>query len=59
MRILVNASNLKKGGGLQVADSVCGCLKQFTRHRFVVVLSRGLEGTAVRIKGNAKEKVVR
>lgn len=59
MRILVNASNLKKGGGLQVADSVCGCLKQFTRHRFVVVLSRGLEGTAVRIKGYPNVKVVR
>ena len=59
MKILVNASNLKKGGGLQVADSVCGCLKQFTRHRFVVVLSRGLEGTAERIEGYPNVKVVR
>ena len=59
LRILVNASNLKKGGGLQVADSVCGCLDRFPGHRFVVVLSRALEGTAVCIKGYPNVKVVR
>lgn len=59
LRILVNASNLKKGGGLQVADSVCGCLGRFREHEFVVVVSRCLEGTAVRITGYPNVKVVR
>ena len=59
MKILVNATNLKKGGGLQVADSVCVCLNRFPVHRFVVVLSRALEGTAVCIKGYPNVKVVR
>lgn len=58
-KILVNASNLKKGGGLQVADSVCGCLERFREHEFVVVVSRYLEGMAVRIKGYPNVKVVR
>ena len=59
MKILVNASNLKKGGGLQVADSVCGCLDWFPGHRFVVVVSKGLEGTAEWIEGYPNVKVVR
>lgn len=59
MRILINASNLKKGGGLQVADSVCGCLNHFLEHRFVVVLSRALEGTVGQIEGYTNVKVVR
>ena len=59
LRILVNASNLKKGGGLQVADSVCGCLNRFPGHRFVVVVSGGLKGTAERIEGYPNVKVVR
>ena len=41
---LINASNLKSGGGLQMADSVCGQLDRFCReHRFVVVLSSFLD----------------
>ena len=36
---LINASNLKNGGGLQVAQSICGELKRFKEHRFIVVLS--------------------
>ena len=59
MKILVNASNLKKGGGLQVADSVCGCLNEFAGHEFVVVLSKYLEGMAERIKAYPNAKVVR
>lgn len=59
LRILVNASNLKKGGGLQVADSVCGCLDRFPGHQFVVVLSRGLEGTVRQIEEFPNVKVIR
>lgn len=36
---LINASNLKNGGGLQVAQSICVQLKQFKNHHFIVVLS--------------------
>ena len=39
MNILINASNLKKGGGLQVADSICKSLNLFPQHKFTVVLS--------------------
>lgn len=39
MTFLINASNLKQGGGLQVAHSVCSQLGRFKQHRFVVVLS--------------------
>ena len=46
MHILINASNLKAGGALQVADSLCGLLGEFPEHEFVVVLSRALRATA-------------
>lgn len=49
MNILVNCSNLKAGGGLQVADSICSLLSRFTQHRFVVVLSSCLELTKKKI----------
>ena len=39
MNLLINASNLKAGGGLQVADSICRSLNQFPQHKFIVVLS--------------------
>lgn len=39
MVILVNCSNLKVTGGLQVANSVCSQLGRFKQHRFIVVLS--------------------
>lgn len=39
MTYLVNCSNLKNGGGLQVAHSVCLQLGRYQQHRFVVVLS--------------------
>ena len=48
--ILINASNLKAGGGLQVADSICGQLGRFNDIHFVVVLSSYLESTKERIK---------
>ncbi len=49
MIILINCSNLKAGGGLQVADSVCSQLYRFSQHKFVVVLSSSLDFTKVRI----------
>ena len=39
MVFLINCSNLKNGGGLQVAKSVCEQLSQFKNHHFIVVLS--------------------
>lgn len=59
MHFLINCSNLKKGGGLQVADSVCGQLVAYPDHRFVVVLSSWMDETAQRIKGVANVLVVR
>ncbi len=38
MNILVNASNLSVGGGLQVADSICRELYKYPQHNFTVVL---------------------
>lgn len=49
MRFLINCSNLKSGGGLQVADSICSQLNRFPQHGFVVVLSRQLERTKKKI----------
>lgn len=37
--ILINASNLKAGGGLQVAQSLVEQATRFSRHKFIVVLS--------------------
>lgn len=42
MNILINASNLKVGGGLQVADSIINELFSYTNHNFVVVVSKSL-----------------
>lgn len=39
MNILINATNLKNGGGLQVAQSVCCETRRFMQHRFLLVLS--------------------
>lgn len=50
MKILINASNLKVGGGIQVADSICGQLYRFTQHQFVVVLSNYMTKTKERIR---------
>lgn len=39
MIFLINCSNLKVTGGLQVANSICTQLGKYRQHRFVVVLS--------------------
>lgn len=49
MVYIINCSNLKAGGGLQVADSICGQLYKYPQHRFVVVLSPFMKETAKRI----------
>ena len=43
---MVNASNLKVGGGLQVADSVCRELYKYPQHRFTVVYDKALADCA-------------
>lgn len=50
MNILINSSNLKAGGGLQVADSICKSLNQFPQHKFVVVLSSFFPSTGKEIE---------
>lgn len=39
MIFLINCSNLKVTGGLQVANSICTQLGKYRQHRFVVVMS--------------------
>lgn len=39
MNILINASNLKQGGGVQVAQSLVAQAERFSQHHFIVVLS--------------------
>lgn len=57
MNILINASNLKKGGGLQVADSICKSLNQFPQHNFIVVLSSFFPKTGEEIEHYTNVKV--
>lgn len=45
MIFLINASNLKQGGGVQVADSVCREIYKYRQHRFIVVLSSSFADT--------------
>src|SRR5690606_2095256 len=42
MKILINTSNLKKGGALQVAHSFLSEIKEIKEHEFHVVLSSTL-----------------
>lgn len=55
---LVNASNLKAGGGIQVADSICGLLNKFCNHTFFVVLSSKMDCTRVRISDYPNVKAI-
>lgn len=50
LTIMVNVSNLKVGGGLQVADSVCRELYKYPQHRFIVVYDKWLAGCAKAIE---------
>ncbi len=51
MNILIHCSNLKAGGGIQVADSICCLLNKYAMHNFVVVLSSRMKETKDRISG--------
>lgn len=51
MNILINASNLSGGGGVQVADSICRYLKYFDSHKFIVVVSSVFDRTIDVIQG--------
>lgn len=43
MNILLNASNLRTGGGIQVADSIIRLLRNYPNHNFTVVISKQLD----------------
>lgn len=49
MIFLINGSDLKAGGGIQVCDSICCELQNYPQHHFIVVLSSFLKMTAERI----------
>ena len=55
---LINASNLKNGGGLQVADSICRQLHRFQEHFFFVVLSSQFAATQKAMEGVENVKCV-
>lgn len=57
MNILINCSNLKIGGGLQVADSICRFLNRYKTDDFVVVLSTKMDTTYQIIKNYSNVKV--
>ncbi len=58
MKFLINASNLRAGGGLQVADSICRELYKFSQHEFVVVLSSFFYATKKALEGVPNVKVI-
>ena len=51
---LINCSNLKNGGGLQVAQSVCSQLKKYQQHHFIVVLSSYITGVETTESANSE-----
>ena len=57
MNILINATNIKKGGGIQVTDSICRELHLFPQHQFTVVLSNSLRGTGDAIERDSNVSV--
>jgi glycosyltransferase involved in cell wall biosynthesis len=52
MVFLINASNLTAGGGIQVTQSICGQLKVFKEHHFIVVLSNYIKDTYIEFGDN-------
>lgn len=56
---LINCSNLRVGGGVQVADSVCRELPKFKQHNFIVIYSKALISCAEDIKDYSNIKAIR
>ncbi len=60
MNILINCTGLKKGGGVQVGDSICCSLEQFPQHIFTVILPASfMQETYERIKNNKSLNIIR
>lgn len=51
---LINASNLKVGGGIQVAQSICEQISSYSKHRFIVVLSEYIPVEGIEWGDNTK-----
>ena len=51
---LINATNLKVGGGIQVVQSICGELKRFPEHKFIVVLSNYINDKGIEFGSNVE-----
>lgn len=54
MVFLINCTNLKNGGGLQVAQSICVQLKHFKDHNFIVVLSTYINDEQISASDNVE-----
>lgn len=54
MKFLINASNLAAGGGIQVTQSICGQLKQYREHHFIVVLSNFIDDSFIEFADNTE-----
>lgn len=52
MTFLINASNLKNGGGLQVAQSICGQVGRFKDFTFILVLSSSINDNQIEYTEN-------
>ena len=50
MKILINASKEKAGGGMQVSDSICTNLNKYPEHHFFVILPIQMHNTYLKIK---------
>lgn len=54
MNYLINVSNQKAGGGIQVALSICGQLKRFPKIHFVVVLNTIIDDSFIDYGNNVE-----
>lgn len=59
MVFIINACDIKAGGGIQVTDSICCSLDKYPQHTFVVVLSSYLQKTAERISDYGNVELIR
>ena len=54
MVFLINATNLKNGGGLQVAESICDQISRFKEHFFILVLSSFINDNRIEYGDNVE-----